>query len=70
MSLLGNSAVIPLGDFSTVYQVQEQLSRTIGRHIFKSGAEFRRIQSTAGFWGKWVIYVPGSESFRGSRTQR
>src|SRR5215469_8836025 len=30
MSLLGNSAVIPLGDFSTVYQVQDQLSRTIG----------------------------------------
>jgi hypothetical protein len=45
MSLLGNSAVIPLGDFSTVYQVQDQLSRTIGRHTLKFGAEFRRIQS-------------------------
>src|SRR5262249_14517933 len=45
MSLLGNSAVIPLGDFSTVYQVQDQLSRTIGRHTLKWGAEFRRIQS-------------------------
>jgi hypothetical protein len=45
MSLLGNSAVIPLGDFSTVYQVQDQLSRTIGRHTLKLGAEFRRIQS-------------------------
>src|SRR5262249_43587956 len=32
MSLLGNSAVVPLGDFSTVYQVQDQLSRTIGHH--------------------------------------
>jgi hypothetical protein len=45
MSLVGNSAVIPLGDFSTVYQVQDQLSRTVGRHTLKFGAEFRRIQS-------------------------
>ncbi len=45
MSLAGNSAVIPLGDFSTVYQVQDQLSRTIGRHTLKFGAQFRRIQS-------------------------
>src|SRR5262244_1488140 len=45
MSLLGNSAVIPLGDFSTVYQVQDQLSRTMGGHTLKLGAEFRRIQS-------------------------
>src|SRR5713226_4409804 len=45
MSLVGNSAVIPLGDFSTVYQVQDQLSRTIDRHTLKFGAEFRRIQS-------------------------
>ena len=44
MSLLGNSPEIPLGDFSTVYQVQDQLSRTIGRHTLKFGAEFRRIQ--------------------------
>jgi hypothetical protein len=45
MSLLGNSAVIPLGDFSTVYQVQDQLSRTIGRHTLKVGAQFRGIHS-------------------------
>jgi Carboxypeptidase regulatory-like domain/TonB dependent receptor len=45
VSLLGNSAVIPLGDFSTVYQLQDQLSHTIGRHTLKFGAEFRRIQS-------------------------
>jgi Carboxypeptidase regulatory-like domain/TonB dependent receptor len=45
MSLLGTSAVIPLGNFSTVYQVQDQLSRTIGRHTLKLGAEFRRILS-------------------------
>jgi len=45
MSLLGNSAVIPLGDFSTVYQVQDQLSLTIHRHTVKFGTQFRRIQS-------------------------
>src|SRR5262245_16079082 len=45
VSLIGSSAVIPLGDFSTVYQVQDQLSRTIGRHTLKFGAEFRRILS-------------------------
>jgi hypothetical protein len=45
MSLLGNSAVIPLGDFSTVYQLQDQLSYTMGRHTLKFGVEFRRIQS-------------------------
>ncbi|PWU10706.1 MAG: hypothetical protein C5B51_03870 [Terriglobia bacterium] len=45
MSLLGNSAVIPLGDFSTVYQLQDQLSHTMRRHTLKFGAEFRRIQS-------------------------
>src|SRR5262249_8538335 len=39
------SAVVPAGDFSTVYQVQDQLSRTTGRHTLKVGAEFRRIQS-------------------------
>ena len=44
MSLLGNSPFFPLGDFSTVYQVQHQLSRTIGRHTLKFGVEFRRLQ--------------------------
>jgi hypothetical protein len=45
MSVVGTGVVIPLGDFSTVYQVQDQLSRTIGRHTLKFGAQFRRIQS-------------------------
>src|SRR5262249_7225749 len=45
MSFLGNSPVIPLGDFSTVYQVQDQLSSTFHRHTIKFGAEFRRIRS-------------------------
>src|SRR4030095_12820612 len=45
MRLVGNSAVIPLGDFSTVYQVQDQLSRPIGLHTLKFGGEFRRTQS-------------------------
>jgi len=45
MSLLGNSPIFPLGDFSTVYQIQDQLSSTIHRHTLKFGAQFRRIQS-------------------------
>src|SRR5215470_9112582 len=45
MSLLGNSPIIPLGDFSTVYQVQDQFSSTLHRHTIKLGAQFRRIQS-------------------------
>ena len=44
MSLLGNSPFFPLGDFSTVYQAQDRLSRTIGRHTLKLGVEFRRLQ--------------------------
>jgi hypothetical protein len=44
MSLIGNSPFFPLGDFSTVYQVQDQLSRTIGRHTLKFGVEFRKHQ--------------------------
>ena len=45
MSLVGNNPDIPLGDFSTVYQVQEQMSWTAGRQTLKFGGEFRRIQS-------------------------
>jgi hypothetical protein len=45
MSLLGNSAVIPLGDFSTVSQLQDQVSFIHGQHTLKFGGEFRRIQS-------------------------
>jgi hypothetical protein len=45
LSLIGNSVLIPLGDFSTVYQVQDQLSRTMGRHTLELGVEVRRIQS-------------------------
>ena len=44
MSLIGNSPGMPLGDFSTVYQVQDQLARNRGRHSLKFGGEFRRIQ--------------------------
>lgn len=45
MSLLGNSALIPLADLSTVYQVQDQLSWRTRRHTLKLGAQFRRFQS-------------------------
>ena len=44
VSLMGNNPSFPLGDYSTVYQVQDQLSRTIGRHTLKFGVEFRRLQ--------------------------
>jgi hypothetical protein len=44
MSLIGNTPQFPIGDFSTVYQVQDQVSRTIGRHTLKAGVEFRRLQ--------------------------
>jgi hypothetical protein len=47
MSLIGNSPLFPLGDFSTVYQFQDQLSRTTGRHTLKFGGEFRRIQTNS-----------------------
>ena len=49
MSLLGNSPIFPIGDFSTVYQVQDQVSRTIGRHTLKFGVEFRRLQENGPF---------------------
>ena len=45
MSLVGNSPVTPLGNFSTVYQGQDQLSSTTHRHTIKFGAQVRRIQS-------------------------
>jgi hypothetical protein len=45
MSLLGNGPEASVGDFSTVYQIQDQLSRTTGGHTLTFGAEFQRIQS-------------------------
>ena len=44
MSLLGNSPIFPIGDFSTVYQAEDQVSRNIGRHTLKFGVEFRRLE--------------------------
>jgi len=60
MSLLGNSAVIPLGDFSTVYQVQDQISLTKGHNTLKFGAQFRRIQSN----GRLDFGVDGLYTFQ------
>ena len=45
MSLLGNGPETSVGDFSTVYQVQDQLSRTTGGHTLTFGGEFQRIHS-------------------------
>ena len=59
MSLLGNSPFFPLGDYSTVYQVQNQLSGTIGRHTLKFGVEFRRLQNN----GALDFVVNGLYSF-------
>jgi len=49
MSLIGNFPGFPLGDFSTVYQVQDQVSRTIGPHTLKFGVDLRRIQNNGPF---------------------
>src|SRR4029077_12390405 len=45
MSLIGYNVEVPVGDFSTVYQIQEEVSRTTGRQTLKFGGGFRRIQS-------------------------
>jgi len=45
MSLLGNFPGFPWADFSTVYQVQDQLSRATSRHTLTFGGEFQRIQA-------------------------
>jgi hypothetical protein len=45
MSLIGNSPALPIGNFSTTYQLQEQVSRTTRRQTLKFGGEFRRIEA-------------------------
>ena len=70
MSLIGNSPAIPLGDFSRVYQVQDQLSRTSARHTVTFGGEFRDpIEWPIGFCREWVVYLPRSESLLDSSTK-
>ena len=49
ISLLGTNPVFPLNDDSTVYEVQDQLSRTLGRHTLKFGADFRRLELNGRF---------------------
>jgi len=44
LSLLGNSPLLPLGVFSTTYQLQDQVSLITGRHTLKFGGEFRWIE--------------------------
>jgi hypothetical protein len=60
MSLFGNSPATPLADFSTVYQLQDQFSRTTGRHTVTVGGEFKRIQSN----GPLDFAVNGLYSFQ------
>lgn len=60
ISLIGNGPAVPLGDFSTVYQLQDQLSRTMGRHTLKFGVEFQRLQ----FNGMLAFAVNGLYSFQ------
>ena len=44
LSLLGNNPLLPLGSFSTTYQLQDQISGTRGHHTLKFGAEFARVE--------------------------
>jgi hypothetical protein len=60
MSLIGNTPQFPIGDFSTVYQVQDQVSRTTGRHTLKFGVDFRRLQNN----GPLDFAVNGLYSFQ------
>ena len=62
MSLVGSSAVTPLGDFSTVYQVHDQLSLTKGAPHFEVRGPVSKdsIQWSIGFWGEWNLHVPRS----------
>ncbi len=60
MSLIGNTPQFPIGDFSTVYQMQDQVSRTTGRHTLKFGVDFRRLQNN----GPLDFAVNGLYSFQ------
>ena len=60
LSLLGNEALIPIADFSTTYQIQDQFSRAIGRHTFTFGVDLQRLQSD----GFFDALVNGLYTFR------
>jgi hypothetical protein len=60
MSLIGNSPESPISDYSTVYQVQDRLTRAIGRHLLKFGVEFRRLQNN----GRLDFVVNGLYTFQ------
>jgi hypothetical protein len=59
MSLIGNSSALPLGDLSTTYQLQEQVSLVRGRQTLRLGGEFRRL--AAG--GPLNLSVSGAYTF-------
>jgi Carboxypeptidase regulatory-like domain/TonB dependent receptor/TonB-dependent Receptor Plug Domain len=46
LSLIGNSPALPIGNYSTTYQLQEQVSRTTHRQTLEFGGEFRRIEAS------------------------
>jgi hypothetical protein len=59
MSLIGDSSALPLGDLSTTYQLQEQVSHVRGRQTLRLGGEFRRL--AAG--GPLNLSVSGAYTF-------
>lgn len=47
LSLLGNNPALPLGAFSTTYQLQDQVSRVWGHHTLRFGAAFWRVEANS-----------------------
>jgi hypothetical protein len=59
MGAIGNNLVYPVGGFSNTFQIQDNLSWTIGKHALKFGGEYRRLQMN----GPFDLYVNGEYVF-------
>jgi hypothetical protein len=59
MGAVGNNLVYPVGGFSNTFQLQDNLSWIVGKHAFKFGGEYRRIQMN----GPFDLYVNGEYVF-------